>query len=214
MLIVAAQIRFSIRMRPDQNWRVACRSAAPVGHSARKTSALQISRPTKKPICQNAAELDVGQSLVAEPEPAAVDVAHDAQPVADQRAGDDDQRHPEQHIDEQPLAARLPAAGDRRGEKQAGADPAHTDPDDRRLDVHVAQEVERQEVVQVEPVEAAPVVVGVRHDRAGEDLQQQHGGDHQEVFADLALARRSAGRTAPAPGPSVRRPDGSARTRR
>ena len=53
MLIVAAQIRFSIRMRPDQNWRVASRTATPVGHSARKIRALQISRPRKNPICQN-----------------------------------------------------------------------------------------------------------------------------------------------------------------
>ena len=39
-----------------------------------------------------------------------------------------------------------------------------------------------------ETVEAAAVVVGMRHDRAGEDLQQQHRRDHEEVFADLALA--------------------------
>ena len=41
--------------------------------------------------------------------------------------------------------------------------------------------------MQVQPVEAASVVVGVCHDSAGEDLQQQHGCDHQEVLADLAL---------------------------
>ena len=40
------------------------------------------------------AELDVGQALIAEPEPAAVDIAHDAEPVADQRAGDDESTSP------------------------------------------------------------------------------------------------------------------------
>ena len=47
-----------------------------------------------------------------------VDVAHDAEIVADQRAGDDQQRHPEQQIDQQALAARLAAAGDRGREEQ------------------------------------------------------------------------------------------------
>ena len=45
ILIVAAQIRCSSRMRSVQNYRVACDSTAVVGHSARKTSTLQISRP-------------------------------------------------------------------------------------------------------------------------------------------------------------------------
>src|SRR5258708_12979303 len=53
MLIVAAQIRFSRRMRPDQNWRVASHSMALVGHRARKMSALQMMSPMKNAICQN-----------------------------------------------------------------------------------------------------------------------------------------------------------------
>ena len=52
MLRVAAQIRFSRRMRPDQNCRVARHSISPVGHKARNIRPLQISRPAKKPICQ------------------------------------------------------------------------------------------------------------------------------------------------------------------
>ena len=115
-----------------------------VGHRARNTSTLQTRRPSEEADLPEAAELDIGQALIAEPEPAAVDVPHDAKPVADQRAGDDDQRHPEQQIDQQPLAARLAAAGDGRREEQAGADPGDADPDDRRLDVDVAQEIERQ----------------------------------------------------------------------
>ena len=51
-------------------------------------------------------------------------VAHDAEPIADQSAGDDNQGDPKQEIDQQPLAARFTAAGDRRREKQPGADPA------------------------------------------------------------------------------------------
>src|SRR5262252_10618887 len=53
MLIVAAQIRFSRRMRPDQNWRVARHSMILVGHKPRQTSALQTMSPTKNAICQN-----------------------------------------------------------------------------------------------------------------------------------------------------------------
>ncbi len=118
----------------------------------------------------------------------AVDVAHDAEPVADQRAGDDQQRDPEQQVDQETLSARLPPAGDRGRQEQPGADPRDADPDDRRLDVHVAQEVERQDVLQRDAVEAAPVVVGVRHDGAGGDLQQQHHRDDEEILADPALA--------------------------
>ena len=71
-----------------------------------------------------AAELDVGQALVAEPEPAFVDHALDAEIIADQRGRDDEQRDPEQDVDEQSLALCLAAAGDRRGDEQAARDPA------------------------------------------------------------------------------------------
>ena len=125
MLMVAAQIRCSSRMRPVQNCRVACDSVSPVGHSARNTSTLQHQQRRRRTAdLPEPAELDVGQPLIAEPEPAFVDVAHDAEIVADQRAGDDEQRDPEQEIDQQSLALRLAAAGDRRREEQAGADPA------------------------------------------------------------------------------------------
>ena len=114
-------------------------------------------------------------------------MAHDAEPVADQRAGNDDQGDIEQQIDQKPLAARLAPAGNRRSQEQAGADPADADPDDRGLDVHVAEEVEWQEIMQIETVEAAAIVIGMRHDRAGQDLQEQHRRHHDEIFADPAL---------------------------
>ena len=187
MLIVAAQIRFSIRMRPDQNWRVAChrRTGRPQRPKHQGTPDQQAEEETDLP---EPPKLDVRLSLVAEPEPAIIDIAHDAQPVAGQRAGDNGQRHPEQHVDEQSLAAGFPSPCNRRSEEQPGADPADADPNNRRLDVYVPQEVKWQDLVQDQPVKAAPIVVGMRHDRAGEDLQQQHGSDHQEIFTDLALA--------------------------
>ena len=77
--------------------------------------------------------------------------AHDAEIVADQRAGDDQQRHPEQEIDQPMLALRLLAAGDGGSEKQRRADPGKPDPDDRRLDMNVAQEVEGQKSLMAMP---------------------------------------------------------------
>ena len=119
-----------------------------------------------------------------------VDVAHDAEPVADQCAGDDQQRHPEQQVHQKALTARLLAAGDGGARNRPAPihdTPIHTIGD---LDVHVAQEVERQYVMQRDAVEAAPVVVGVRHDRAGGDLHQQHGSNDEKILAHLALAFR------------------------
>ena len=52
MLIVDAQIRCSMRMRPVQNWPAARRHSAALGHSARITSKLHSASPMKKPICQ------------------------------------------------------------------------------------------------------------------------------------------------------------------
>ena len=109
----------------------------------------------------------------------------DAQPVADKSAGNDEQRDPEQQVDQNALAARLAAAGDRRGQEQAGADPADADPNDRRLDMHVAQEVERQDSCEVDAVEAAPVIIGVRHDRAGDSASSSTSGDHDEILANF-----------------------------
>ena len=52
MLIVEAQIRCSMRMRPDQNWPARFHHSAALGHSARITSTLHSASPMKKPICQ------------------------------------------------------------------------------------------------------------------------------------------------------------------
>ena len=196
---VAAQIRFSslIWPGPELPGRLPQRRAGRPQRAEHQRAPHQ--QADKKADLPEAAELDVGQALIAEPEPRVAHISHDAEPVPDQRAGNDDQRHPEQQIDQQTLAARLALAGDRRREKQAGADPPDADPDDRSLDVHVAQEVERQIMMQFEPVEAAAIVIGMRHDRAGEDLQQQHRRDDEKVFADLPLARVS-GRNVPSTG--------------
>ncbi|KGS21380.1 putative nitric-oxide reductase domain protein [Burkholderia pseudomallei MSHR7343] len=136
-----------------------------------------------------APQLEVRQPLIAEPEPAVLDHAHDAEIVADQRAGDDHHGGPEQPVDQRPLAARFPAA-DRGREKQPGADPRQADPYDRRLNVDAAPEIERQHVVEVDAVEARAIGVVVAEDRAGRDLQQQHRRDDQKILADLALAAR------------------------
>ena len=134
-------------MRPDQNCPAAFRhSAVRRPQRAHHQHAPQ-RQPDEEADLPEAAELDIGEALVAEPEPALVDHPHDAEIVADQRAGDDQQRHPEQQIDQEMLALCLLAAGDGGGEEQRRADPGKPDPDDRRLDMDVAQEVEGQEVV-------------------------------------------------------------------
>ena len=94
-----------------------------------------------------AAELDVGEALVAKPEPAFVDDALDSEIVAGERSCDDEQRHPEEQVDQEPLALRLAPAGDRRSDEQAAGDPPEPDPDDRRLKVEAPEEIVRQNVV-------------------------------------------------------------------
>ena len=88
------------------------------------------------------------------------------------------------------LALGFLSAGDGGREKQRRPDPGKADPDNRRLDMHIAQEVEGQEVVDGDAVEARPVVIGMRHDDAGRDLHQQQRRDHEKVFSDSLLAGR------------------------
>ena len=143
-----------------------------------------------------APELDVGQALVSEPEPAFVDQPLDAEVIAEQRGTDHEQRDPEQEIDEESLPLRLAPSGDRRRDEQPARDPAEPDPDDRRLEVEASQEVEREDVVELDPVEVFPLVIGVRHDRARALRGEEHQCDHEEIFAglDLAWSQRSIGR--------------------
>src|SRR5579875_2817142 len=94
-----------------------------------------------------AAELDIGKSLVPEPEPVLVDHTHDAEIIARERADHDQHGHPKQKIDRPMLSLRLFAAGDGRRKEKRRADPGYADPHDRRLDMHVAQEVEREPIV-------------------------------------------------------------------
>src|SRR5579871_147530 len=56
--------------------------------------------------------------------------------------------------------------------------------------MHIAQETERQQPTDRDPVKAAPIRVIMSHDRAGEDLHQQKHGNDDKIFADAALARR------------------------
>src|ERR1019366_5883096 len=98
-----------------------------------------------------APELDIGQALIAEPEPSFVDVAHNAEVIADEGANNDEKRHPEQEIDQHGLTLGFtPAYG--RGQEQRGADPRQADPDNRSLDMHIAQEVERQDAIHLDAV--------------------------------------------------------------
>ena len=136
-----------------------------------------------------AAELDVGQALVAEPEPAFVDHALDAEIIAEKGGDDDEQRDPEQQVDEKALALRFASAGDCRSDEQTARDPAEPDPDDRRLQMEAAQEVERQDVVELDAVEGLPLIIRVRHDRAGALRCKEHERDDDEIFAGLDLAR-------------------------
>ena len=87
------------------------------------------------------------------------------------------------------LALGLLAAGDNGREEQRRADPGQADPDDRRLDMDVTQEIERKVVVDRDPVKARPVVIGMGHDRAGGDLHQEQRRDDEKILPDASLAR-------------------------
>ena len=53
----------------------------------------------------------------------------------------------------------------------------------------VAQEIERQEPVDGDAIEARSVRVVMGHNRTDKDLQEENTGHDQEVFADTALTR-------------------------
>src|SRR5271165_6139273 len=144
--------------------------------------------PGEKAYLPRPAKLDVRKPLIAEPKPAFADIPYDAEIITDERADDDEQRDPEEHIHEESLAFRL-AAANRRGEKQGRADPRQADPDNWRLNVDIPEEVEGQEAIDRDAVKARPVRVIVGHDRTDEDLQQQHAGHDEKVLADPPLAR-------------------------
>ena len=189
MLIVAAQIRFSSRMRPVRSAALPA-GARPVGHRARNTSPL-------RPGAREEADL---------PEPARAEcrtvpgcrtrtsrsrLAHDAEPIADQRTGDDGSVTQNSRSTRKPWprASRPPAiAGARKRPEPIQDTPIQTIGDW----MWTSRRKLNGDVVQGEPIEASLVVVRVRHDRAGGDLQQQDERDDQEVLADLALAGRQS----------------------
>src|SRR5262249_53453211 len=101
---------------------------------------------------------------------------------------DDDKRHPKQDVHEKRLPGRIATTGHGWGQKEAAADPSDSDPDDGCLNMHVAQEIEWQVVVEFEPVEAGPVVIGMGHNCPCQDLNQQHCGHDDKILSNLFLA--------------------------
>ena len=82
-----------------------------------------------------AAEVDVLVALVPEPERQPErQLLVDREVLARQRSRDDQQQRAEQHVDSQPLEARL-APADHGGQEQAGREERGRDPEDGRLDV-------------------------------------------------------------------------------
>ena len=74
--MVAAQIRFSSRMRPDQKSRVARQSSMFVGRAKDQNTPDQ--KPEEEANLPKTSKLNVREALIAEPKPSALDVAHDA----------------------------------------------------------------------------------------------------------------------------------------
>ena len=74
MLRVAVQIRVSMRMRPDQTWRVGCHTAVLAGHRAEHQGASGQQSEEEADLPEPPG-LEAGLSLVAEPEPAGIDIA-------------------------------------------------------------------------------------------------------------------------------------------
>ena len=121
--------------------------------------------------------------------------------VADQRTGHHQQRHPKEQVHQKGLPCGS-AAADRRARNKSRADPGQADPDDRRLDMDIAQEIEGQEAIDLKAVEAGAIRIIVSQDRPREDLQQQQTGDDQKVLADRPWLASADG-TGQAPDPSA-----------
>src|SRR6185437_17068755 len=99
-------------------------------------------KPGEEADLPSAAELDVGEALVPEPEPAvtqvrALEVPHDVEVVARKGAHDDGECHPEENVNEHGLSLGF-CVTDRGRQEESGADPGKPDPDDGRLRMHVA----------------------------------------------------------------------------
>src|SRR5262245_48081218 len=133
------------------------------GPQSTKNKSAPGQKPQKKADLPKSTKLDIREPLVTEPEPVLLDVAHDAEPIANQRSRDDDKCHPKQDVDEKRLPTRIAASGHGWGQEEAAADPSHPDPDDGGLNVHVTQKIEGQVVVKFETVEAGPIVICVGH---------------------------------------------------
>ena len=102
--------------------------------SPRQRIATQKKRPITSSTCQKPPEVEVLEALVADQTAEAAEPAVDAGELADQAAEDDDRQRAEQDVGEHVLAARL-AAGDHRGEEDAGRQERGGDEEDRQLDV-------------------------------------------------------------------------------
>ena len=149
-------------------------------------------QPDEQADLPEAAEVDVLIALLAEPE-AGVEAQAlvDRQPLAGQRAGDDDQKGAEQDVDAEALEARL-AATDRRRQEEPGGEEGGGDPEDRRLDVPGAGQAVGQPLGQRQAEERLALDGVVGGHRAEEDLDDEQPHDHAEVLGRRRASTASA----------------------
>ena len=139
-----------------------------------------------------AAEVDVFPALVAEPEVLRqAELLHHRQPLAGERADDDDEEADEQDVDAEALVLRL-VSGDRRADVQAHAQPRGRDPQHRELRVPGAGQGVGQDVGELEAVGLLAFDLVVRGDRAEQDLREEQRDHQPEVLRGGAHRRRDA----------------------
>jgi hypothetical protein len=137
-----------------------------------------------------AADVDVFPALVAEPEVVGEpELLHDREPLARERADDDDDQADPQHVDAQTLEPRL-VPRDRRTDVKARAEPGGRDPEHGELRVPAARQAVRQHVGEREAVRGLAFDLVMRGRRPEQDLDEEERHDEPEVLRGRAHRRR------------------------
>ena len=134
-----------------------------------------------------AAQIDILVPLVPPEEGVGIgEFVLDAHPFAGERADHNEQQGAEQDVDAERLELGLFAA-DERSDEETGGEPGSGNPEDADLHVPGAADAVGQDVRDLQAVEAVAfdAIVGRHHTH--EDLDQDQGRDHPEVFQGGAL---------------------------
>ncbi len=138
----------------------------------------------------DSAQVDVLVPLMSEVERHRVgQLVLNAQPFAGQRADDDQQQRPEQHVDAESLAFRFVIA-DQWADEQPGRQPRRGDPEQPHLNVPGASDAVRQPVGKREAVESVSFDTIMRRHHSQQHLHENQRRHDPEVFDRGPLRRR------------------------